>query len=164
MSRLDSKCTTAWAVLAAGRKGSRWVSRLHLDAHLGRPGHGAWLASKLKSKPCTVSCGTALAGLQLERELTGPAIIALPSYCRRALQVTPIVNRPEVHAVFGDFGYANDVCMDQLIKDAEAGVYDSVLHVGDWAYNFEDKTSSIGNDFMNDIQGYAGALRRKLHC
>jgi hypothetical protein len=47
--------------------------------------------------------------------------------------VTPVVARPEVFAVFGDFGYANDVCMDSLIKDAQDGVYDAVLHVGDWA-------------------------------
>ena len=47
--------------------------------------------------------------------------------------VTPKVTRPEVHCVFGDFGIANDVCMADLVKDAQAGVYDSVLHVGDWA-------------------------------
>jgi len=71
--------------------------------------------------------------------------------------VTPKVTRPEVHCVFGDFGIANDVCMADLVKDAQAGVYDSVLHVGDWAYNFEQGTpaSSVGNSFMNAIQGYA---------
>lgn len=46
--------------------------------------------------------------------------------------VVPIVTRPEVFAVFGDFGSANDVCMDDLIASAAAGTFDSVLHVGDW--------------------------------
>ncbi len=36
------------------------------------------------------------------------------------------------YAVFGDFGYSNDVCLDDLIKSAQNGVYDAVLHVGDW--------------------------------
>jgi acid phosphatase type 7 len=45
--------------------------------------------------------------------------------------------------------------MGDLISSAESGVYDTVLHVGDWAYNMEDGASSTGNQFMNDIQGYA---------
>jgi hypothetical protein len=46
--------------------------------------------------------------------------------------VTPVPARypSEVFAVFGDFGLANDVCMNTLISDAANGVYDSVLHVG----------------------------------
>ena len=41
-----------------------------------------------------------------------------------------------------------------------AGTYNSVLHVGDWAYNFEQDTgcgavSCVGNNFMNLMQGYA---------
>jgi hypothetical protein len=50
--------------------------------------------------------------------------------------VTPVPARfpSPVHAVFGDFGMANDVCMDALIADAQANAFDIVLHVGDWAY------------------------------
>ena len=44
--------------------------------------------------------------------------------------VTPKVTRPEVYAVYGDFGIANDVCMPDLIAEAAKGTYDSVLHVG----------------------------------
>lgn len=44
--------------------------------------------------------------------------------------VVPIVTRPEVFAVYGDFGTANDVCMDSLIAGAAKGEFDSVLHVG----------------------------------
>ncbi len=46
---------------------------------------------------------------------------------------SPARGLQEKFAVFGDFGMANDECMDTLISDAKAGVYDSVLHVGDWA-------------------------------
>ncbi len=50
------------------------------------------------------------------------------------------------------------VCTDgdtSLIDKAQRGLFDSVLHVGDFAYNFEDEGSSVGNSFMNAIQPYA---------
>lgn len=46
--------------------------------------------------------------------------------------VTPIVARPEIFAIYGDFGLKNDISMDSLIAEAQKGSYDSVLHVGDW--------------------------------
>lgn len=71
--------------------------------------------------------------------------------------VTPVPARTpnDIFAVFGDFGLVNDIIMSKLIVDAQAGVFDSVLHVGDWAYDLEDSGSSVGNNFMNDVQGYA---------
>ena len=58
---------------------------------------------------------------------------ALGSPNGTAFSVVPIVSqRPEVFAVFGDFGTANDVCMPALIEGAANGEFDSVLHVGDW--------------------------------
>jgi len=49
--------------------------------------------------------------------------------------VTPVPARypSEVHAIFGDFGLLNDVSMANLTSDATSGVFDSVLHVDDWA-------------------------------
>jgi hypothetical protein len=44
--------------------------------------------------------------------------------------VTPSVSRPEVFAVIGDFGFANDVCLPALVAGAASGEFDSVLHVG----------------------------------
>jgi hypothetical protein len=38
----------------------------------------------------------------------------------------------EKFAVFGDFGLADDASMADLIASAQSGVYDAVLHVGDW--------------------------------
>ena len=74
-------------------------------------------------------------------------------------EVTPIVAaRPEVFAVYADFGTANDVCMPALIAGAASGEFDAALHAGDWAYNFDDAGSSVGNAFMNDIQPFASVI------
>ena len=78
---------------------------------------------------------------------------ALSYYCACAdgsksgvFDVTPVPARypSEVFVVFGDFGLVNDVSMASLISDATNGAYDSVLHVGDWAYNMEDQQSAVG--------------------
>lgn len=72
--------------------------------------------------------------------------------------VTPILDtssKAETFVVYGDFGAANDVCMASLIADARNGDFDTVLHVGDWAYNFETANSTVGNVFMSTIQAYA---------
>ena len=69
--------------------------------------------------------------------------------------VTPSPARSEVFAVLGDFGLRHDECMADLVRGAAAGEFDSVLHVGDWAYNFEDAASATGNEFMSLMQGYA---------
>jgi hypothetical protein len=79
--------------------------------------------------------------------------------------IVPSVTGVERHVVFGDFGLANDVSMAALVADAAAGAFDSVLHVGDWAYNFEQDTgcgatSCVGNSFMNKIQGCASLPAR----
>lgn len=46
--------------------------------------------------------------------------------------VTPFVATYR-SAIFGDFGIANDVVMDQLARELAAGSYDAVQHVGDFA-------------------------------
>ena len=50
-----------------------------------------------------------------------------------AFTVHPTLARSEVFAVYGDFGFANDVCLSDLIAEAAAGTFDSSLHVGDCA-------------------------------
>jgi hypothetical protein len=52
----------------------------------------------------------------------------------QTFEVSPVPARfpSEVHAIFGDFGAANDASMSYLIEDAQKGTFDSVLHVGDW--------------------------------
>lgn len=75
-----------------------------------------------------------------------------------AVTPRPARGANEVFAVFGDFGLVNNVCLDALVADAQAGVYDSVLHVGDFAYDLESWASLTGNAFMNNMQLY-GAQR-----
>lgn len=70
-----------------------------------------------------------------------------------AVTLTPA--RAEKFAVLGDFGLRHDECMADLIAGAKSGDFDSVLHVGDWAYNFEDAASATGNAFMTLMEGYA---------
>jgi hypothetical protein len=69
--------------------------------------------------------------------------------------VTPTPARAERFAVLGDFGLRHDECMADLIRGAATGAFDSVVHVGDWAYNFESDASATGNAFMALMQGYA---------
>ena len=40
------------------------------------------------------------------------------------------LTRAQMFAVFGDFGLTNDESIDDLIKGAASGAYDSILHVG----------------------------------
>lgn len=69
--------------------------------------------------------------------------------------------RPRL-AVYGDMGTASDGgnarSLPFLIEEAEAGVYDAALHIGDFAYNMHDNNGSRGDDFMNDIQPIASRV------
>jgi hypothetical protein len=53
--------------------------------------------------------------------------------CSAIFTVVPIHQGPEVYAVFGDFGLTNDESMADLVAEANAGRFDAVLHVGDFA-------------------------------
>jgi hypothetical protein len=69
--------------------------------------------------------------------------------------VTPFVSNYRA-AIFGDFGIANDVVMDQLAQELRLGSYDVVQHVGDFAYDFEEQNSATGNKFQETAsQSYA---------
>ena len=74
-----------------------------------------------------------------------------------AVTLTP--TRAERFAVIGDFGLRHDECMADLVQGAAAGAFDSVIHVGDWSYNFEDAGSSTGNAFMALMQMDDGQVR-----
>ncbi|CAG2165832.1 unnamed protein product, partial [Oppiella nova] len=58
-------------------------------------------------------------------------------------------------AIYGDLGLKNGVSTRQLIKDVEKGLYDTVFHIGDIAYNLNSDGGSVGDDFMNSIQPIA---------
>ena len=59
--------------------------------------------------------------------------------------------------------YDNETNRIRFLFLFTAGSFDSVLHAGDWAYNFEQDTgcgatSCVGNSFMNLMQGYAAVV------
>jgi len=69
--------------------------------------------------------------------------------CSTVNHVVPnVAAGQERFAVFGDFGIINDESMTDLIAQAAKGSYDSVLHVGDWAYDLDALASTVGNAFM----------------
>lgn len=41
-------------------------------------------------------------------------------------------------AVFGDLGNSNAQSLPQLQEETLLGMYDAILHVGDFAYNMDD--------------------------
>eukprot|EP01116_Phalansterium_solitarium_P013017 TRINITY_DN2984_c0_g3_i1.p1 TRINITY_DN2984_c0_g3~~TRINITY_DN2984_c0_g3_i1.p1 ORF type:complete len:415 (+),score=146.40 TRINITY_DN2984_c0_g3_i1:1586-2830(+) len=61
-------------------------------------------------------------------------------------------------AVFGDMGVENAQSMPLLLKEAAAGAYDVILHVGDMAYDMDDDNGRLGDAFMNMIQPLAAHL------
>jgi hypothetical protein len=77
--------------------------------------------------------------------------------------VTPTPARAERFAVLGDFGLRHDECVADLIQGAAAGAFDSVIHAGDWGYDFESAGSQTGNSFMTLMQGYA-ATKAVMPC
>jgi len=87
-----------------------------------------------------------------------PALAATPELENSSpvFAVTPEVSRPEVFAVFGDMG-STSVCAADLAASAARRDFDSVLHVGDMAYDFPDDNSTVGNAFMNIVQSYASS-------
>ncbi|BFZ07401.1 hypothetical protein BsWGS_10440 [Bradybaena similaris] len=61
-------------------------------------------------------------------------------------------------AVYGDMGNVNARSLTRLEKEAYAGMYDAVLHVGDFAYDLHDLQGQVGDEFMRQIQTLAARL------
>ncbi|KAL7632302.1 UNVERIFIED_CONTAM: hypothetical protein RMT77_017407 [Armadillidium vulgare] len=61
-------------------------------------------------------------------------------------------------AVFGDLGLENPQSLSRLQTETESGMYDGIIHVGDFAYNMDDENAKVGDAFMNNIQPIAAYL------
>lgn len=61
-------------------------------------------------------------------------------------------------AVYGDMGLDNARSMPSLLKDANGGELDMVLHVGDFAYDMHNNDSKVGDAFMRMIEPLASQL------
>ncbi|XP_060113778.1 acid phosphatase type 7 [Heteronotia binoei] len=61
-------------------------------------------------------------------------------------------------AIFGDMGMENPQSLPRLKRDTEMGLYDLILHVGDFAYDLHTNDALIGDDFMRKIEPVAALV------
>ncbi|XP_068243016.1 acid phosphatase type 7-like [Palaemon carinicauda] len=59
-------------------------------------------------------------------------------------------------AMYGDLGVVNGKSLGRLQQDITKGMYDVIIHVGDFAYNFETEDAQVGDEFMRNIEPIAG--------
>uniref|UniRef100_A0AC34PZH4 Purple acid phosphatase n=1 Tax=Panagrolaimus sp. JU765 TaxID=591449 RepID=A0AC34PZH4_9BILA len=55
-------------------------------------------------------------------------------------------------AVYGDMGNINARSLGKIQKEAQNGDFDVILHVGDFAYDFDTNDGSYGDEFMRQIE------------
>ncbi|XP_066529531.1 acid phosphatase type 7 [Hoplias malabaricus] len=58
-------------------------------------------------------------------------------------------------ALFGDMGNENPQSLARLQKETQAGMYDVILHIGDFAYDMHEDNGRIGDEFMKQIESIA---------
>ncbi|XP_053124435.1 acid phosphatase type 7 [Hemicordylus capensis] len=61
-------------------------------------------------------------------------------------------------AIYGDMGLVNPQSLPRLQREAEMGLYDVVLHVGDFAYNLDTDNAYVGDAFMRSIEPVAALV------
>ncbi|XP_071832798.1 acid phosphatase type 7-like [Apostichopus japonicus] len=60
--------------------------------------------------------------------------------------------------VYGDMGNENPQSLGRLQEEVQQGMYDAILHVGDFAYDFDFDNARVGDSFMNQIESVAAYL------
>ncbi len=58
-------------------------------------------------------------------------------------------------ALFGDMGNANAQSLARLQRETQEGLYDAILHVGDFAYDMDSDNARVGDEFMRQIESIA---------
>uniref|UniRef100_A0A2C9JIY6 Purple acid phosphatase n=1 Tax=Biomphalaria glabrata TaxID=6526 RepID=A0A2C9JIY6_BIOGL len=61
-------------------------------------------------------------------------------------------------AVFGDLGSENAQSLPRLKSDSAMGMYDAILHVGDFAYDLASNNGRTGDEFMEQIEPIASSI------
>ncbi|XP_071079387.1 acid phosphatase type 7-like isoform X2 [Haliotis cracherodii] len=61
-------------------------------------------------------------------------------------------------AVFGDLGNENPRALPYLQEEAEAGHFDAIMHVGDFAYDFDTDNARLGDEFMRQLEPVAAMV------
>lgn len=58
-------------------------------------------------------------------------------------------------ALFGDMGNENIQSLPRLQEETQRGLYDAIIHVGDFAYDMNTDNARVGDEFMNQVQSIA---------
>ncbi|KAB0800087.1 hypothetical protein PPYR_07967 [Photinus pyralis] len=58
-------------------------------------------------------------------------------------------------AIFGDMGNENAQSLARLQEETQRGMYDTILHVGDFAYDMDSENGEVGDEFMRQIETIA---------
>lgn len=58
-------------------------------------------------------------------------------------------------ALYGDMGNENAQSLARLQEETQRGVYDAILHVGDFAYDMNSENARVGDEFMKQIETVA---------
>nr|XP_006817248.1 PREDICTED: iron/zinc purple acid phosphatase-like protein-like [Saccoglossus kowalevskii] len=61
-------------------------------------------------------------------------------------------------AVFGDMGNVNAQSVGALQQETQKGHFDAILHVGDFAYDFDSNDGETGDEFMRQIEPIAAYI------
>lgn len=71
-------------------------------------------------------------------------------------KMTPIDSNWSPHiAIFGDMGNENAQSLPRLQQETQRGMYDAVIHVGDFAYDMHHNNGIVGDEFMRQIETIA---------
>ncbi|KAL1509866.1 hypothetical protein ABEB36_004539 [Hypothenemus hampei] len=60
--------------------------------------------------------------------------------------------------IYGDMGNVNAQSLTRLQEETQRGMYDAVLHVGDFAYDMDTDNGVVGDEFMRQIEPVAAYL------
>jgi len=70
----------------------------------------------------------------------------------------PTPQQPQRIAIWADFGVEDGFGLAAIVADASAGAFDLILHAGDWAYDFFNLNSTVGNVFLNRAMMYSSIV------
>lgn len=62
---------------------------------------------------------------------------------------------PPTLAIYGDLGNENAQSLPRLQQDTQRGMYDAILHVGDFAYDMHSENAAVGDEFMRQVEAIA---------
>lgn len=58
-------------------------------------------------------------------------------------------------AIYGDLGNENAQSIPRLQEDTARGMYDAIIHVGDFGYDMDSNNAAIGDEFMKQLEPIA---------